>query len=146
MATNTEEILTIDYLSRYFLPQRLSMIRSLYIRLEIDNDSFYALSRIPPEYDQIDNTWNSLSKLTGLRTLHITLGYRYWYYEDFYQDKWVWIGEPFWQPVKKLTAPTDFTIVLPHWKCSTDIDVGDTRCVLQLPERPQESSDSSEDA
>ena len=38
------------------------------------------------------------------------------------------------QPLRCIKAPTDFVLVLPDRRCSTDVDLGDSKCVLQLPE------------
>ena len=39
--------------------------------------------------------------------------------------------------VKNITAPRDFVVVLPDRRCTTDVDVGASRCVLKLPEEQQ---------
>ena len=140
------DFLAINHLPSFMLPQRLIMIRTLYFRLEIDHQYFRTLFSMPADFDPSNQIWHSLSQMTGLRTLHITLVLRGWYHEGYHHDGWPRISEGFCEPVKKLTAPTKFVIVLPNMGCSTDIDVGDSKCVFELPEAAEASvSSSSED-
>lgn len=82
---------------------------------------------------QWSQSWDALSKLTGLRRLHITLVFRFSHWTDYYEDLWKERGAELLEPIKKITAPTTFIVTLPDHRCSLDIDVGESKCVFKLP-------------
>ena len=94
-----------------------------------------------PILDSWLKTWESLSKLTGIRRLHITLAFR-WHNFD-YEELWKQKGISLLEPVKKITAPRDFVVVLPNRRCSTCVDAGESNCVFKLPDRNDETDDGT---
>lgn len=83
-------------------------------------------------YDSCD----ALARMRGLHELVIRLNF------GFLRDhgrgallrQWVDIQEELFAPVKAVTAPRSFVIVLPDQNCSTELDVGATNCVFQVPD------------
>ncbi|CAO2651865.1 Nn.00g001480.m01.CDS01 [Neocucurbitaria sp. VM-36] len=139
LATDIDEQPTLNYLSYYFLPQRLTQIRNLNIYWELDSFQYFLMTQLfDPVLDHWFESWNALSKMTGLRHLQITLDFRYGNWSDTYETLWKERGEELLEPIKRITAPRDFVITLPDHRCSTDIDVGDSKCILRLPNRPDE--------
>lgn len=137
MATWDDDYPTIDYLHKYFLPQRLVQVQDLRIDWEID--SFYFTHHHGITADQLQfaawkDSWAAILALAGLRKLHVTLWFRWRDMLDCYEDIWKPNEETLLEPVKLVTVPGSFVVVLPDRRCSTDIDVGDSKCVLQLPE------------
>ena len=53
---------------------------------------------------------------------------------DCYEEVWKPNEDILLEPVGAITAPSDFVLVLPDRRCSVNVDLGDSRCVLQLPE------------
>jgi hypothetical protein len=49
------------------------------------------------------------------------------------------------KPIGTIIAPREFTIRLPDWRCSTTFDVGGSRCVLKLPDRPETDVDADDE-
>ena len=135
LSTDTELIITVDYFSHYFLPQRLALVRSLYFYWDLENMHYPALTLMPhPRFDEWVQTWNNLRKLTGLRRLHVKLGFRYGFPPDDFESFWKSNRLQFLAPVKTITAPADFVVTLPDPTCSTvGVDVGDSRCIFELP-------------
>jgi hypothetical protein len=80
-------------------------------------------------------SWDGLSKMTGLQRLHIKFYFCLDLWQGCYSEFWERNHKELLQPIKKVTAPRDFLIVLPNWQCSTDIDIGESKCVFKLPER-----------
>lgn len=137
LATWDDDYPTIDYLSYYFLPQRLIQVRDLRIDWEID--SFYFNHHHGITADQLQfaawkKSWAALQPMAGLRKLHVTFYFRWRDIIDCYEELWKAHETKLLEPVKSITAPTHFVLVLPDRRCSTNLDVGDSACVLQLPE------------
>jgi hypothetical protein len=81
--------------------------------------------------DPWSKTWKALSRLTGLRRLHIDLVFRYTHpdeFEEYWKDK----GTKLLEPVKLITWPRDFVVTLPDARCTTNVDVGKSRCVFEV--------------
>lgn len=78
-------------------------------------------------------SWDALSKLTGLQRLHINLVFRFSHWTDYYEEMWKERGEDLLAPIKTITAPKTFVVTLPDHRCSMDIDIGESKCVLKLP-------------
>ena len=91
--------------------------------------------------EQWDESWNALSKLTGLRHLRVSLIFRYGQWSDYYEQLWKEREKELLDPIKRITAPRDFVLTLPDRRCSTVMDVGDSRCVLRLPDGDDEAPD-----
>lgn len=72
--------------------------------------------------------------MVGLRKLHITLYIRWGDELDRYEELWKTHETELLNPVKAVTAPRDFVLVLPDRRCSIDTDMGESTCILQLPE------------
>lgn len=125
----------MNYLSYFFLPQRLAQIRDLRIHWQIDCISHYVMSELPtPHLEPWFRSWDALSRLTGLRRLHIDLEYRFTLWSDYYEQMWKERGNELLGTVRAITAPRDFVITLPNSRCTTNLDVGASKCVLKLPE------------
>lgn len=78
-------------------------------------------------------SWAALSRLKGLRRLHIDL---LLYYRDWagrYDEIWKASGEKLLEVVQIVTVPEDFVVVLPNRQCSTDLPVGESKCKFRLP-------------
>jgi hypothetical protein len=136
-ATWDDDYPTIDYLHCFFLPQRLIQVQDLHIDWEID--SFYFNHHHGITADQLqfaawEKSWAAILALTGLRKLHVTLWFRWRDMLDCYEEIWKPNQETLLEPVKSVTVPDSFVVVLPDRRCSTGIDMGDSKCSLQLPE------------
>jgi hypothetical protein len=77
-------------------------------------------------------SWEALSRLTGLRRLHINLEYIRRSWDPATETMWNETGAEILSKVKDITAPRDFVIYLPDRRCTTDIETGNPRCTLQL--------------
>lgn len=77
-------------------------------------------------------SWDALSRLSGLRRLHIHLDYNQVFWNGEIDTAWNEKGAALLGRVKDITAPRDFVIFLPHARCATDLDVGNPRCVLKI--------------
>jgi hypothetical protein len=140
LTTDRDEIPTIDYLSYYFLPQRLVQIQDLRIHWQMDSMSYtyYSsddalLTTLPhPNLEPWLKSWEALSRLTGLRRLHINFEYAYNHWSAGHEDMWKKRGTELLAPAKEITAPRDFVIFLPNQNCATDLDVGNPNCVLKV--------------
>lgn len=148
LATLSDHLQTIDYLSYYFLPQRLLQIRSLHIDWKIDSLSYHPL--FGPADINLEpwvKSWKIVAQMTGLRRLHVKIGYVSDYWGERLDAIWDEIGAKMLEVVKLITAPKDFVVVLPlrqivvdadvedshlpSGQVVTDIDVGDSHCVLR---------------
>lgn len=72
--------------------------------------------------------------MTGLRKLHVTLWFRWRDMLDCYEEIWKPNEETLLEPVKLVTVPAVFVVMLPDRRCSTGIDMGNSKCSLQIPE------------
>jgi hypothetical protein len=93
------------------------------------------------------NSWMMLARLTGLRRLHVKLGYASSFWGERFDAIWEELGAKMLEVVKSITAPKDFVVVLPlrqivvdaevedshlpSGQIVTDIDVGDSHCVFK---------------
>lgn len=127
----------MDYLSYYILPQRLTLIRDLRIHWELDSIPYYLMTdfEIPdgPILSPWLASWAALQRFRGLRRLHINLVFRYSHWSDYYEVLWKDKGDKLLEVVKNITAPRDFVVTLPDRRCSLDVDIGQSNCVLRLP-------------
>ncbi|KAF1927795.1 uncharacterized protein M421DRAFT_65081 [Didymella exigua CBS 183.55] len=136
LATWDDDYPTIDYMSYYFLPQRLIQVQDL--RIDWELDSFYFSRHDGITADQLQfaawkNSWAALPVMTGLRKLHVTIWFRWRDMIDCYEEIWEPNERALLEPVGSVTAPRSFVLVLPDRRCSIDIDMGDSACVLELP-------------
>lgn len=147
LSTETIFIATIDRLSYFMLPQRLTQIRDLYFHWELDSVQYISLSYgTNADLSPWFNSWEALSKMTGLRRLHIVLSYRTEYANNEYRELWRVKGTELLKPIQSVTSPRDFVITLPDRRFSTSsIEVGTSRCVLRLPPMDEEDTDASDD-
>lgn len=75
--------------------------------------------------------WPVLQQITGLRELHTQI-----------QGSRSRLSRPYWfedeaeilEPVKTVTRPEKFVVVLPFRVCSTQMDFGESKCVFRLPD------------
>lgn len=144
LSTDIEQIATIDYLSYFMLPQRITQIRELHLYWELDSFHYGLMSPSnDPDLEPWLNSWTALSRLTGLRCLHITLVFRNTHWFDYYDGLWKERGTELLGRIPDITAPKEFVITLPDRRCTTDVDVGASSCVLQLPGDDTSSEDES---
>jgi hypothetical protein len=144
LSTQNDEIPTINYLSYYLLPQRLAQIRVLHMHWELDSQPYYLMSDMSdPMQDPWFKSWDALSKLTGLRRLHINMVFRYNSRSD-YEQLWKARGTMLLEPIKRITAPREFVIVLPDPRCSVELDVGESKCVIKVAGWPTSGSDEED--
>ena len=72
--------------------------------------------------------------MTGLQRLSVILYFRWRDVLDCYKDHWKTHELELLDPVKSITAPARFILVLPDRRCSTNVNLGSSKCVLKLPE------------
>lgn len=120
--------LLLPYLPTLLLPQRIRQIRSLRIFWDM-------FPMVCLDYSSSQNvwlkSWDALRQMTGLSNLHIDIGV--WSFLGF-QEQWLEREVELFEPVKTITTPKTFVIILPNRVCSTGLDVGNSRCVFRLPE------------
>ncbi|KAF2822046.1 hypothetical protein CC86DRAFT_301580 [Ophiobolus disseminans] len=138
LTTEGDELTTVNYLSHYFLPQRLSQIRDLRFHWFLDIAPFvFMLDWLSPSMEPWLRSWDSLSRMTGLRKLHVVLEYRLLSFDEGYKKMWKEKEVELLAAVKTVTAPRHFVVVLPNRRCTTDLDVGPSRCVFRSSEEQQ---------
>lgn len=134
LSTDLEEVATVDYLSYVILPQRIAQIRDLYIYWQIDSFHYDLMNpSFNANIDSWHKSWTALSKITGLRRLHISLVYRKNHWLDYYNEMWKARGIELLSSIPNITAPRDFVITLPDRRCSTNTELLSPICILQLP-------------
>jgi hypothetical protein len=135
ITTVRDEVSTVDYLSYYFLPQRLNQIRELRIHWVLSGIPFWSRDNLSPmPVESWARSWNALSRMTGLRRLHINLEHPHFHWTDDINEGWTERGPKLLEQAKTITAPRDFVIFLPNRRCTTNLDVGDSHCVLRFRE------------
>ncbi|KAF2865445.1 hypothetical protein BDV95DRAFT_612591 [Massariosphaeria phaeospora] len=114
------------YVPWEFLPQSLQAIRHLRIFWEAGEILGTELRS-----QEWTNTWHVLSQMTGLRNLHIRLSWDHW--GQGFVRPWYEPGVWRFHPIKEITAPKKFVIVLPDREGIDvgDIDVGSSNCVIR---------------
>ncbi|KAH7092043.1 hypothetical protein FB567DRAFT_435680 [Paraphoma chrysanthemicola] len=142
LSTDRDEIPTLEHLSWYFLPQRLSQIRDMRIHWPLDSYHFFLSPDVFP-MPQVAwaRSWEALSRLTGLQRLHIDVTCRHLHGSP--RELWQEQGEEFMKMARTIIAPREFVVILSDPECETDYDVGESRCVLRLPEVPRPTDDPS---
>ncbi|CAN9086265.1 unnamed protein product [Alternaria alternata] len=136
ISTDLEDFPTAGYLSYFFQPQRIAQIGNLNIEWDLDRHQYFNLNLMPDHHRrEWYRSWDGLSNMTGLRRLHIKFYFCLDLWQGCYGEFWEQNNKELLQPIKKITAPRDFLITLPNWQCSTNIDVGESRCTFELPER-----------
>ncbi|KAI4704478.1 hypothetical protein J4E81_001544 [Alternaria sp. BMP 2799] len=144
MSTDLEDFPTAGYLCYFFQPQRIVQISNLNIEWDLDRNQYFQVNLMPAHHRvEWYRLWDGLSKMTGLKKLHIKLYFCLDLWQGCYGEFWEQNSKEILQPVKRITAPRDFVITLPNWRCSTDIDIGESNCVFQLPERDDQESSAS---
>ncbi|KAF2029262.1 hypothetical protein EK21DRAFT_68098, partial [Setomelanomma holmii] len=145
LSTYGEDVSTLHYLSWAFLPQRVAQIRDLRIWWKLDEASFELTSISSIDYMTAARrawceNWDALSRLTGLRRLRVDLHSQFRPGDGFYESYWKDTGEHLSEAIKSVTIPQDFVVILPNRTCNIDIDLGDSKCVLKLPEDPRHTT------
>lgn len=136
LSTASEQIPTINYLSYFTLPHRLTMIRHLRFYWEIDSyhhNVFRTVSK-GSKVTQWLVTWTSIARFTGLQHLHVRLVFSSLQLAFFFDSDQVWEtnGPALLGAIPKITAK-DFVIILPSNQNSTEIQLQNPHCVLRLP-------------
>jgi hypothetical protein len=145
LSSDRDEIPTINYLSYYFLPQRLVQVRELRIHWQLDNVPIFAWHGLfPSEKEDWFRSWEAIRKMTGLRRLHVNLEFAFngWggllgWGDD--EGKWEEKATEMLAVVKEITAPSEFVVYLPDAKCSTALDPGNSKCVFKVPEEDEDA-------
>jgi hypothetical protein len=76
--------------------------------------------------------WGIIAGMKGLRDLCVVLSDPSpW---DMWERSWLDLEELLLRPVKEVTGPGCFELVLPFKRCRTDWDMGESRVVLRRPE------------
>lgn len=136
LSTASEQISTINYLSYFTLPHRLTMIRDLRIYWEVDSyyqDIFRAVSKDSERVHWLA-TWTSISSLTGLQRLHVRLVFSSLQLTFFLNNDEVWNSHaPALLGAIPKIAARKFVITLPSDQNSTEIQLQNPQCVLRLP-------------
>ncbi|KAI5378695.1 hypothetical protein J4E82_002581 [Alternaria postmessia] len=136
ISTDLEDFPTAGYLSYFFQSQRIAQIGNLNIEWDLDRHQYFNVNLMPDHHRrEWYRSWDGLSNMTGLRRLHIKFYFCLDLWQGCYGEFWEQNNKELLQPIKKITAPRDFLITLPNWQCSTNIDVGESRCTFKLPER-----------
>ncbi|RMZ70413.1 hypothetical protein GMOD_00000502 [Pyrenophora seminiperda CCB06] len=136
ISTDREDYPTTRYLSHFFLPQRMEQVTNISIHWALDRRQHLHASLASDRYrSEWFRLWEALRKLTGLRRLRIKVFFDPRLWQQCHSDFWNQNSKQLLEPIKEITAPRDFVLTLPHWSCSTDVDVGSSRCVFELPER-----------
>jgi hypothetical protein len=136
MSTDWEDFPTAGHLSYFFQPQRMAQISNVSIEWDLDRHQYFQVALMSDHHrHEWYKFWDGLSKMTGLRRLHIKLYFYLDLWQECYGEFWEQNSKEILLPIKKVTAPRDFVIILPNWRCSTDVDIGESNCVFRLPER-----------
>ncbi|KAJ4993210.1 hypothetical protein SVAN01_01185 [Stagonosporopsis vannaccii] len=136
ISTWDDDHATVDYMSYYFLPHRITQIQQLRIDWELDSFSYNHLSSTTSggnSFEAWKKSWDALRSMTGIRQLRIVLYFRWREVYDCYEQYWRKYESELLNPVKSITAPKNFVLVLPDRRCSTNADLGSSSCVLQRP-------------
>jgi hypothetical protein len=109
----------------------------MHIHCDLENrcDPYQESLRIVVHKDWA-RAWAVLGNMSGLRPLHITFACKIWNRPEEIETLWAPIMTEILKPIGTITAPIEFTITLPDWRCSIAFDVGDSKCVFKLPDRP----------
>ena len=126
LTSHLEYDFTLFYLYHFLLPQRVRQIRDLYIKLDVPVFWFS-----PSPKGLWFEFWRILGQMTGLRSLRIDMTAPY--PDIFYSERWLEHEVQMFQPVKNITAPNSFVVVMPDRVCSTNLEVGNSRCIFQVP-------------
>lgn len=86
-------------------------------------------------------SWECLSRLKGLRKLHVVLVYHYTGLGDFFDLMWTEREEELVASFRTITAPHEFVVRLPDRRCKKDMDTKPSKCVLVLPPESEEAEE-----
>ncbi|KAL5119628.1 hypothetical protein ACEQ8H_002474 [Pleosporales sp. CAS-2024a] len=132
LSTEKDEGPTVDYISYYFLPQRVLQVRHLHIYWQFDNNPYnFVFGISPPSLEGWLTSWEALSRMTGLQKLHVTLEYPDYNWMENVEDAWREKAVEMLEVVKKIKVK-DFVVYLPDDKWPLDFDTGDSKCLLRL--------------
>jgi hypothetical protein len=112
-------------------------VRGLHIHCDLDDrgDPHQEYLRVVVQEDWA-RAWAVLGKMTSLRHLHIIFACNIWNQPEEIEVLWAPVMTEVLKPIGTITAPSEFTIRLPDWRCSTDFEIGDSKCVVKLPDKP----------
>jgi hypothetical protein len=112
----------------------LTRIRSLSIYWELESTHYNKVpGAVVPNQPAWDRSWAALGQMSGLRRLHIVIASRSRPWTDSSLQQWEGVCAGVLSGIRTITAPSDFVVTLPDRGCSTALDVGDSRCVFELP-------------
>jgi hypothetical protein len=75
--------------------------------------------------------WSTIANMTGLRDLYVAIVDPS--PQGIWERNWAELEEQLLRPVKEVTRPSQFELMLPFASCSTEWDMGDSRVVLRKP-------------
>ena len=124
------------YLPTRLPQQRLNTIRTLRLRWAIRALPY--LRRGPThrlayreDTQNWERGWSIIAGMTGLRDLYVVLIDPS--PQDMWERNWLELEEQLLAPVKEVTRPKWFELLLPFASCKTDWDMGESRVVLRKP-------------
>jgi hypothetical protein len=125
------------YLPARMPQQRLNSIRTLRLRWAIRALPY--LRRGPSQSlayreDTLswERGWSIIASMSGLRDLYVVLLDPS--PQDMWERNWVELEEQLLRPVRDVTRPDCFELMLPFASCNTEWDMGGSRVVLRKPE------------
>jgi hypothetical protein len=125
------------YLPTRIPHQRLNSIRTLRVRWAIR--ALPCLRRGPSQSvayreDTLnwERGWSIIASMTGLRDLYVVISDPS--PQGIWERSWVELEEQLLRPVKEVTRPSQFELMLPFSSCSTDWDMGESKVTLRTPE------------
>ncbi|KAF2650740.1 hypothetical protein K491DRAFT_761564 [Lophiostoma macrostomum CBS 122681] len=126
----------LPFLPFFLISQRINQIRFLHVSWPVSSWSLTVMHE--SVFDHWLYPWGIIQHMSGLKNLFVEL----WPMESTTHVRGAWLRNEsvLLEVVKKVTAPTNFTVILPVLECSTDVDMGDSHCILKLPERVEENS------
>ncbi|KAH8724068.1 hypothetical protein GQ44DRAFT_750402 [Phaeosphaeriaceae sp. PMI808] len=125
------------YLPTCLPQQRLNSIRTLRLRWAIRALPYLrrgSSHRLAYREDTMswERGWSILANMNGLRDLYVVLVDPS--QQDMWERNWIDLENELLHPVKAVTRPEWFELVLPFARCNIDWNMGESRVVLRRPE------------
>jgi hypothetical protein len=125
------------YLPTRLPQQRLNSIRTLRVRWAIRALPYLCRGpsqRVAYREDTLnwERGWSIIASMSGLRDLYVAIVDPS--PQGMWERNWVELEEQLLRPVKEVTRPTQFELMLPFSSSSTDWDMGGSMVVLRKPE------------
>lgn len=146
-APHTFSLLHITHL--LYLPsripqQRLNAIRTLRLRWTIRALPYFRRGgsrcvAYPEDTANWKKAWDIFASMQSLRDLRVVLidPSR----DSIWEGHWLEIEDVLLEPVKKVTGPRRFELMLPYATCGLDWDMGESNVILRKPEAEEDGED-----